>query len=723
MSFGRAITLGIGVCLGSLLAQDCPQVARVLPNGTLSGALDAASCQLSDRTPYAPYRLDLPVRGQIRIELSGATGEDSLTLRDASGIRIDSGASLLRPIEAGSYTLLVNGRAAGQTGTYTVNTSFAAEPGMLCSNFPNIGRHQTASARFPGSGCLAPDGTPYEAYTLTTDGSGTLTVAVTSQDFTPLIAVRSIDGRSLVPPSASPLVVVLDGDSQYLLTVSSAGDSSTGDYQIANSYQPADGETCRSLKTLADSDTDTNAITASSCFVAIAGSGDQLYYNYYNFTLPQSGLVTASAVSGDFSATLNLLDAAGNVLAYDSGGGGSDAQYNVRSSLRAQLPAGSYRLQVLSDLPSGGNYVLQYAFQAASPQPCAAATLHAGDQLHGTLSDTGCRTSLGLSDLYTLTLTSAGTLDLEIDSSAFDAILAIRDGKDNLIVRDDQVDGLNVAHLTADLPAGVYTVAAAATSGAGDYQLTAGFTAHDVPDCAFAQPLDLNGGFIQRLGPRSCTGTNGQPVDYYSFTLAEDTLALAVMTSSEVDGYLTLYDAKGNLVRSDDNSYGSGDPLIVQYLPAGDYKLAARAASSTVGGLYQVDLRTVPGPRPPFCTPKSTLTAGGTATGVITYTGCQYTDNSFADLYQLNLAADAAVDLRLNSSDFDAYLVLLDSKGAVIDEDDDSGGNTNSRITRDLPAGAYFLVVEPFGDYTKHGAYTLITGVGQAGYPLGPPAN
>jgi hypothetical protein len=75
----------------------------------------------------------------------------------------------------------------------------------------------------------------------------------------------------------------------------------------------------------------------------------------------------------------------------------------------------------------------------------------------------------------------------------------------------------------------------------------------------------------------------------------------------------------------------------------------------------------------------------------------------------MNLAADAAVDLRLNSSAFDAYLVLLDSKGAAIDEDDDSGGNTNARIARDLPAGVYFLVVEPFGDYTSHGAYTLIT--------------
>src|ERR1019366_180991 len=421
MSLGRAITLGIGVCLLPLVAQDCPPIARVSPNGTLAGALDAASCQLGDRTPYAPYRLDLSVRGQIKIELSGTPGDFSLTLRYASGIRVDAGASLLRSIEAGSYTLLVNGRAAGQTGAYTVNTSFTSEPGMLCANFPNIGPHQTVNGQLPSSGCLALDGTPYEAYPLTTDGAGTLTVEVTSQDFTPVIAVRSIDGHPLTLPSASPVNVVLDGDSQYLVIVSSA-DMSTGAYQIVNTYQEADDETCRARKTLADSDSDSSAITASSCFVTIAGSGDQLYYNYYNFILPDAGLVSASAASGDFTATLNLLDAAGNTLAYDSGGGGSDAQGNVQSGLRAQLPAGSYRLQILSDLPSGGNYTLQYAFQAGNPQPCAAGPLNFGDRLNSALTGASCRTSVGLSDLYTLILPSAGTVDLEIDSGAFDTI-------------------------------------------------------------------------------------------------------------------------------------------------------------------------------------------------------------------------------------------------------------------------------------------------------------
>jgi hypothetical protein len=53
-------------------------------------------------------------------------------------------------------------------------------------------------------------------------------------------------------------------------------------------------------------------------------------------------------------------------------------------------------------------------------------------------------------------------------------------------------------------------------------------------------------------------------------------------------------------------------------------------------------------------------------------------DGTFADLYQMALASDTTIDLRLNSSAFDAYLVVLDAKGNVVAADDNDGGGTNS---------------------------------------------
>jgi hypothetical protein len=699
------VTVPLVLLCASLHAQECPAISRVLPNATLSGALDATNCQLTDGSAYMPYRLDLQVRGQIKLDISGTQANLALILRDGYGQKIDSGASIHRTVEAGSYVLLVNGQTAADLGAYTVTTAFNAEPGMLCTAFPNIGRRQTVNGIFGGSGCLAPDGSPYEAYTLTTDGSGTLNLTIASTNFTPLVSLRSSDGHLMHTSMDGTLTALLTGDSQYTLVVTSA--DKAGAYQLTTAFTANADETCRSQKTLTDSSTEAGSITGTSCFVILEGSGDLQYYNYYVLNLASAGTVDLTAASPDFSATLNLLDANGNVLASDEGGGGYDSQYSVRSNLHMQLPAGLYRLQLFSDLPSGGNYSLQYNFAAGNPQPCVPITANPGDLLTGGLYAQSCRTALGLSDLYRIATPASGTLDLDMSSFDFNTRLVLRDSKDNLMVRNDDVDGVTDSHISADLPAGTYTAAATATSGAGNYRTTTKFSAHDASDCSYVQPIDLNGGFIQILGALPCRGANGQPVDYYSFTLSVDSLVLAVMTSSAVDGYLTLYDSKGNVLRFDDNSYGSGDPLIVQYLPAGTYKLAARDISGGPGGIYEIDLRTTAGPRPAFCGSRGPISVGGTVTGNIMYTGCQYYDSTFADVYSLTLSADTAVELRANSTDFDAYLVLLDSKGNLIDQDDDSGGGTNALVTQFLPAGSYYVVVKPFGDYTSHGTYTL----------------
>jgi hypothetical protein len=693
-----------------LHAQECPAILSVLPNASLSGALDATSCQLTDGSAYMPYRLDLPVRGRIKLDLGGMQSNLSLILRDGNGQKIDSGLSIHRAIEAGNYVVFVNGQTAADLGSYTLTTGFSPELGMLCTVFPNIGRRQTVNGLLGSSGCLSPDGALYEAYTLNTDGAGTLTVTIASQDFTPSVALRSSDGHLVNTSIDGTLTALVTGDSQYTLVVTSS--DKAGAYQITTAFQSSVDETCRSQKSLTDPSAEAGSITGTSCFIILEGSGDLQYYNYYVLNLATAGLVDLTASSPDFTTTLNLLDGAGNVLASDEGSGGFDSQTSVRSNLRLQLPAGLYRLQVFSDLPSGGNYSLQYNFTAGNPQPCVPATATPGDLLQGGLNAQSCRTAFGLSDLYRMSISATGALDLDMSSYDFNTRLVLRDAKDNVMARNDDVDGVSNAHISAELPPGAYTIAASATAGAGLYRATTKFSAHDPGDCSYVQPIDLNGGFIQILGSLPCRAIDGQPVDYYSFTLSVDSLVLAVMTSSALDGYLTLYDSNGNVLRFDDNSYGSGDPLIIQYLPAGSYKLAVRDVSGGPGGIYEIDLRTTAGPRPPYCGSRGPISVGSTVTGNITYTGCQYYDSTFADYYTLTLSADTAVELHANSSDFDAYLVLLDGKGNLIDQDDDSGGGTNAMVAQFLPAGTYYVVVKPFGDYTSHGTYSLAAKAG-----------
>src|SRR5204863_9796203 len=100
MRLGVLLMLGSGAGLSSLWAQDCFPAAPIAPSGTLMGSLDSTGCVLMDGTRYAAYRLDLPARGQMRIDLTGTAAELLLTLRDGSGAKVDSGAAIRRPIEA-----------------------------------------------------------------------------------------------------------------------------------------------------------------------------------------------------------------------------------------------------------------------------------------------------------------------------------------------------------------------------------------------------------------------------------------------------------------------------------------------------------------------------------------------------------------------------------------------------------------------------------------------
>lgn len=681
----------------------------ILPTGQVSGTLSAASCSLSDGTPYDVYSLVLPVRGQMQITLSTPPAEapatpvfsGSLMLQDATGAQMGSGAAIQQPMEAGAYTLLVDGSASAGAASlpYALQTAFTAEPGMLCANFAALGSSQTLSGTLGASGCAAPDGTPYEGYTLTTFGSGSLTATVSSSVFTPVVTVRDEDG-AMIGSGAGTVTVAVDANSTYEVVVASL--DTTGAYQLATAFQAAATETCVPAASFSAPANDSNGITPSSCSVVIDDSGDLGLYNYYVLNVTSAGLADISAASADFAPMLDLLDAAGNQLAIDSGGGGAASN----SEIRMQLSPGTYMVQVFSNYASGGNYSLAYNFTAGAPEPCATLELSMGSTASGQLGPSSCRTALGLADIYTLVLPASGTVTLDVVTGAFTGQVAVRDTKDNLVVLNQDVEGLGDSHLAATLPAGSYTVVAAAASGAGGYQFTSAFTPVSIPPCTFAQQISLNGGYVQNLGGGGCTGPNGYPVDMYQFTLPVDGTVAAIMTSIEVDGNLTLLDSSGNYLRSDANSYNPGDPMIAQFLQAGTYQLAARAASSSVGGLYEVSLLSSAGPRPVFCNPLGTLAMGATISGTLGFTSCQYTDGTFADVYQVTLAADAAISLAMNSTDFDAFLVLQDAKGNVVAAQD-SDGETTAVIAQALPAGTYYVFAKPFANYYSVGNYTL----------------
>ncbi len=113
-----------------------------------------------------------------------------------------------------------------------------------------------------------------------------------------------------------------------------------------------------------------------------------------------------------------------------------------------------------------------------------------------------------------------------------------------------------------------------------------------------------------------------------------------------------------------------------------------------------------------FSTP---IAVGQTLNGNLQSGDCLFTDNSYYDAYTFSGTAGQQIAISMNSSQFNAYLLLYQGNypgGAFLVGDDNGGGGTNARI----PAGSGFFTVPATGTYTilansfaagQTGAYSL----------------
>jgi hypothetical protein len=301
--------------------------------------------------------------------------------------------------------------------------------------------------------------------------------------------------------------------------------------------------------------------------------------------------------------------------------------------------------------------------------------------------------------VYRFSTTTAGRVDVAISSASFEGGLVLLDAKDNTLA-------LGGSRVIADLAAGTYSLVAL-SDAPGNYSVNYTFTPQNLSGCPEPPKVPVNVRFRAVLGVGPCRGADGQPLDSYEFTNASPGLAAIFMTSAAVNGYLTLSDSQGTVLRRDDNSFGFGAPMMVQWLPAGTYRFNASGSGGLQTGQYQVDLLFVSGDRPAGCLPVGDLNTGVTQ-ATLNVSGCQYVDDTFGDIYRLTLPAATKLDITMASANFDSYLILLDEKGNVIDIDDDSGGGASAKLTSSIEPGTYYVVAKSFVDngYAV-GGYTL----------------
>ncbi|MFG3818669.1 trypsin-like peptidase domain-containing protein [Limnothrix redekei] len=82
-------------------------------------------------------------------------------------------------------------------------------------------------------------------------------------------------------------------------------------------------------------------------------------------------------------------------------------------------------------------------------------------------------------------------------------------------------------------------------------------------------------------------------------------------------------------------------------------------------------------------------------------------DQTLYDIYTFTGEAGNQVTIDLASGDFDAYLIVLNPDGEELAQDDDSGGQTNARITATLPSSGLYTVFVNTAATNQQGRYTL----------------
>jgi len=691
-------------------AQNCIPAAPLYPNDSRLGELTAASCQLSDSTKVVEYRLVIPVRGTLQV-IPKATGfTPSILIRDMRGHKVEYGTSISRYMEAGTYRVLVNGLA---TGKFTLTTTFQPEANVLCTSFGHLGAGQSVAGQLASTSCKLPDGSLFDEWQTTVYGSGTLNVTMRASAFDSFLLLRGEDGSLLATDDNggggtggkdAKITLAVSGRETYSIIAGSATSATrAGTYQLTTLFTPNPDETCLPVKTLTETTQVNGSVSAASCNFNLPQRQDSSLFNINLIHVAETGTVRISVPESTFTPLLLLLDKDGNAIVEDSESGGL-----YKPLIRQSLTAGDYSVLIFNEDSFEGDYTLQYTFTPGTALPCPVQLLQNSQSLTGTLAgDTSCRVVELLSDTYKFSLPASATIDISLASGDFSTFLELRDSKDSLLAFGDRTTEGSSAHFKADLPPGTYFLYAASVDLPGNYSLNAQFTPKTIPPCASIQNIGLNTGFLGKLGQANCTGAAGEPVDYYRFTAATDGTVAIVATASELNSNLTLTDSAGKVIRTDQDSYGQGDALIVHTLKAGTYKIELRASDSPSASRYRLDLLWTAGAKPPFCT-AAPLQIGTVKTSSLTYTACQYYDHTFADIYQFTVVdGTTPVEIMAVSSTFDSFLFVTDSKGNVLSMDDNSGGATDAKLSMLLDPGNYYLIVKPASDPGESGPYRL----------------
>ena len=209
-------------------------------------------------------------------------------------------------------------------------------------------------------------------------------------------------------------------------------------------------------------------------------------------------------------------------------------------------------------------------------------------------------------------------------------------------------------------------------------------------------------GTLERLGDKD--------VFEISFSERKRLRVDVIARTTGLDTYLRIYDSRGRLVEFDDDSGAGTNSRETVILNRGRYYIEVSAFADRSIGRYSVRmLATDVGP-----TDDHSNAIGSTATTIrLSSTGRGFAygnleTNRDTDVFKFRVTGTSRTTINVgqSNSSVDTFLRLYDANGRLIETDDDGGLGTNSRITRTLRTGTYYIRVSSYASRTS-GRYSV----------------
>ncbi|HJL14417.1 MAG TPA: caspase family protein, partial [Sandaracinaceae bacterium LLY-WYZ-13_1] len=366
--------------------------------------------------------------------------------------------------------------------------------------------------------------------------------------------------------------------------------------------------------------------------------------------------------------------------------------------------------------------------EASSGAAPRALPIRVGDRLNGNLADNDGRLPSGeYFDVYELRVSEpGGPVAIEMESDALDCFLRV-DGPGGQQWENDDWGGTlsSRVELTLDRP-GTYRI------------VTTSYRAGETGPYELKVLADRDAG--RASGPeRSVEGTlaegdqqlrSGEYFDEHSFEWPAGARVHIEALSSELDTYLIVRSPSGDQRDNDDmnpgqslnagmdlqvNEAGTWRVLVTSYRPGetGAYTLITRGGGAAPGqpGQADADPGSTPGADPDVPSSGGDRGSEGgearTETGSLAQGDATLRSGELADTYRMSFTPRSSVRIRLDSSEFDTYLIVRSPSGHQQDNDDRAGGGLNSGL--DIPVaepGTYELTVTSYRP-GETGRYTL----------------